>query len=67
MSSLSVCIDRSRIVNSVGQLVGTSYPEPMTPTATLNDDIRLLGRTLGDVIADQAGTATLDLEHDRHG
>ena len=27
----------------------------------LNDDIRLLGRTLGDVIADQAGTATLDL------
>ena len=28
---------------------------------TLNDDIRLLGRTLGDVIADQAGSATLDL------
>ena len=33
----------------------------MTPPATLNDDIRLLGRTLGDVIADQAGPATLDL------
>ena len=33
----------------------------MTPPGTLNDDIRLLGRTLGDVIADQAGTATLDL------
>ena len=32
----------------------------MTPPGTLNDDIRLLGRTLGDVIADQAGTATLD-------
>ena len=27
----------------------------------LTDDIRLLGRTLGDVIADQAGSATLDL------
>ena len=33
----------------------------MTPSATLNEDIRLLGRTLGDVIADQAGAATLDL------
>lgn len=54
-------MDRSRIVNSAGQLVTTSYPEPMTPPATLNDDIRLLGRTLGDVIADQAGTATLEL------
>src|SRR6185503_6402935 len=31
------------------------------PSESLNDDIRLLGRTLGDVIADQAGTATLDL------
>jgi phosphoenolpyruvate carboxylase len=31
-----------------------------TPHA-LNDDIRLLGRMLGDVIADQAGVATLDL------
>jgi phosphoenolpyruvate carboxylase len=28
---------------------------------SLNDDIRLLGRILGDVIADQAGAATLDL------
>ncbi|MEP7202452.1 MAG: phosphoenolpyruvate carboxylase, partial [Ilumatobacteraceae bacterium] len=33
----------------------------MRPPATLNDDIRLLGRTLGDVIADQAGSETLDL------
>ena len=33
----------------------------MTPPGTLNDDIRLLGRTLGDVIANQAGSATLDL------
>jgi phosphoenolpyruvate carboxylase len=33
----------------------------MRPPETLNDDIRLLGRTLGDVIADQAGSATLDL------
>jgi phosphoenolpyruvate carboxylase len=33
----------------------------MRPDATLNDDIRLLGKTLGDVIADQAGGATLDL------
>ncbi|MEY2581177.1 MAG: phosphoenolpyruvate carboxylase [Ilumatobacteraceae bacterium] len=33
----------------------------MRPAASLNDDIRLLGRTLGDVIADQAGPATLDL------
>ena len=33
----------------------------MRPPPSLNDDIRLLGRTLGDVIADQAGTATLDL------
>ena len=32
----------------------------LSPEA-LNDDIRLLGRTLGDVIADQAGGATLDL------
>ena len=32
----------------------------LSPEA-LNDDIRLLGRTLGDVIADQAGEATLDL------
>ena len=53
--------DRSRIVNSPGHPFGTSYPEPMRPPATLNDDIRLLGRTLGDVIADQAGSKTLDL------
>jgi len=33
----------------------------MRPPASLNDDIRLLGRTLGDVIADQCGTPTLDL------
>jgi phosphoenolpyruvate carboxylase len=33
----------------------------MRPSESLNEDIRLLGRTLGDVIADQAGTATLDL------
>ena len=33
----------------------------MRPSTSLNDDIRLLGRTLGDVIADQAGPATLDL------
>ncbi len=33
----------------------------MPSPETLNDDIRLLGRTLGDVIADQAGSATLDL------
>ncbi|MEP7047576.1 MAG: phosphoenolpyruvate carboxylase [Ilumatobacteraceae bacterium] len=33
----------------------------MRPDATLNDDIRLLGRTLGEVIADQVGSATLDL------
>ena len=33
----------------------------MRPSESLNDDIRLLGRTLGDVIADQAGPATLDL------
>jgi phosphoenolpyruvate carboxylase len=33
----------------------------MPPSTSLNDDIRLLGRTLGDVIADQAGPATLDL------
>ena len=33
----------------------------MRPSEPLNDDIRLLGRTLGDVIADQAGSATLDL------
>jgi phosphoenolpyruvate carboxylase len=33
----------------------------MRPSESLNDDIRLLGRTLGDVIADQAGTETLDL------
>ncbi|HEY4608873.1 MAG TPA: phosphoenolpyruvate carboxylase, partial [Ilumatobacteraceae bacterium] len=33
----------------------------MRPPPSLNDDIRLLGRTLGDVIADQCGTATLDL------
>ncbi len=33
----------------------------MPSTETLNDDIRLLGRTLGDVIADQAGSATLEL------
>ncbi len=33
----------------------------MRPSESLNDDIRLLGRTLGDVIADQAGGATLDL------
>ena len=32
----------------------------LSPEA-LNDDIRLLGRTLGEVIADQAGDATLDL------
>ena len=31
----------------------------MTPSTTLNDDIRLLGRTLGDVIADQAGVRRL--------
>ena len=31
-----------------------------TPRA-LNDDIRLLGKMLGDVIADQAGDSTLDL------
>jgi phosphoenolpyruvate carboxylase len=33
----------------------------MRPSESLNDDIRLLGRTLGDVIADQAGPETLDL------
>src|SRR4249920_3973536 len=33
----------------------------MPSPETLNDDVRLLGRTLGEVIADQAGTATLDL------
>jgi phosphoenolpyruvate carboxylase len=33
----------------------------MRPSESLNEDIRLLGRTLGDVIADQAGPATLDL------
>ncbi|HZX53677.1 MAG TPA: phosphoenolpyruvate carboxylase, partial [Ilumatobacteraceae bacterium] len=33
----------------------------MRPPPSLNDDIRLLGRTLGDVIADQCGAATLDL------
>ena len=33
----------------------------MRPSTSLNDDIRLLGRTLGDVIADQAGPKTLDL------
>ncbi|MEP7112524.1 MAG: phosphoenolpyruvate carboxylase [Ilumatobacteraceae bacterium] len=33
----------------------------MRPSESLNDDIRLLGRTLGDVIADQAGHSTLDL------
>ena len=33
----------------------------MPSPETLNDDIRLLGRTLGDVIADQAGSDTLDL------
>src|SRR4051794_12126420 len=33
----------------------------MRQRETLHDDIRLLGRTLGDVIADQAGAATLDL------
>jgi phosphoenolpyruvate carboxylase len=31
------------------------------PQHALTDDIRLLGRMLGDVIADQAGVATLDL------
>ncbi len=33
----------------------------MRQSESLNDDIRLLGRTLGDVIADQAGSKTLDL------
>src|SRR5258706_2522394 len=33
----------------------------MLSPETLDNDIRLLGRTLGDVIADQAGSATLDL------
>ena len=33
----------------------------MRQSESLNDDIRLLGRTLGDVIADQAGSDTLDL------
>ena len=33
----------------------------MPSPETLNDDIRLLGGTLGDVIADQAGRETLDL------
>ncbi|MEY2444988.1 MAG: phosphoenolpyruvate carboxylase, partial [Ilumatobacteraceae bacterium] len=33
----------------------------MLSPETLDDDIRLLGRTLGDVIADQAGSDTLDL------
>ena len=33
----------------------------MRQSESLNDDIRLLGRTLGDVIADQAGSETLEL------
>ena len=33
----------------------------MRQSESLNDDIRLLGRTLGDVIADQVGGETLDL------
>ncbi len=31
------------------------------PPDALSDDIRLLGKMLGDVIADQAGAETLDL------
>ena len=38
-----------------------SYPWTMFSPEALTDDIRLLGRTLGDVIADQAGASTLDL------
>ena len=38
-----------------------AYPWSMSSPRALSDDIRLLGKVLGDVIADQAGDATLDL------
>src|SRR3954468_14495049 len=46
---------------SDGRSAPVSYSGSMRPPQSLNDDIRLLGRTLGDVIADQCGAATLDL------
>ena len=48
-------------ISAAGTCVLVSYPDPMSSSQALTDDIRLLGKMLGDVIADQAGADTLSL------